>query len=592
MGENLWAISIDPDESMREYVLLQLKVKPMRDLLFRSRIFTYLAAATPGLKELVTIGKIWELALERPQVARTAAATTWSIVDAPATGHGVGFLQTPRTFAELARVGPIRQQAETLDAFIRDPERTGVAVVALPEEMPVNETVALERDLAERGRARGRPHLLQRALPGALRRAPRSSGSRPRSASADDGARAACRAALTEYRRAGDQRLQLARLEENCEAPVSTLPYLFEPELGARADRGAGDGAWPSDGRHRRAARGQADLRLRRLGRGRQDDHRGGDRRRDGRPGQARRGADDRPGEAARRLARAARARQHRAPGRPGAVRRRRGRDRGRRALGDDARREADLRRGRPRARARRPRPASGSSPTASTSSSPRRSPARRSTWRWRSSTRSTPRAATTCSSSTRRRRATRSTSSTRRTGSLQFIEGRALQVFMKPTGFGMRVFGRGRLDDVLGPAPDHRGRPARGPGRVLPGVQRHGRRLSRARPAGQRAARRPETSFLVVCAPQGEPITEAVYFHRKLEQARDAVRRRDRQQGPLRGRARASAPSAERARPSCSATRTSPTGSAPTSRTSGARRRATGATSSGSRAELGDAAP
>src|SRR5919202_6996315 len=62
MAENLWAISIDPDESMREYVLLQLKVRAMRDLLFRSRLFTYLAAATPGLKELVTIGKIWEVA--------------------------------------------------------------------------------------------------------------------------------------------------------------------------------------------------------------------------------------------------------------------------------------------------------------------------------------------------------------------------------------------------------------------------------------------------------------------------------------------------------------------------------------------------
>jgi len=45
LRENLWTISIDPDESMREYVLLQLKVKPMRDLLFRSRIFNYLAVS-------------------------------------------------------------------------------------------------------------------------------------------------------------------------------------------------------------------------------------------------------------------------------------------------------------------------------------------------------------------------------------------------------------------------------------------------------------------------------------------------------------------------------------------------------------------
>ena len=62
ISNDLWSISIDPEDSMREYVLLQLKVKAMRDLLFRSKMFTYLAAATPGLNELVTIGKIWELA--------------------------------------------------------------------------------------------------------------------------------------------------------------------------------------------------------------------------------------------------------------------------------------------------------------------------------------------------------------------------------------------------------------------------------------------------------------------------------------------------------------------------------------------------
>ena len=148
LEENLWAISIDPDESMREYVLLQLKVRAMRDMLFRSRIFNYLAAATPGLKELVTIGKIWELA-QLDRKVKSGRKYDTVIVDAPATGHGVGFLQTPRTFANIARVGPIHSQAQTLDRFITDHDNTGVAIVALPEEMPVNETAALEHDLVE-----------------------------------------------------------------------------------------------------------------------------------------------------------------------------------------------------------------------------------------------------------------------------------------------------------------------------------------------------------------------------------------------------------------------------------------------------------
>src|SRR5204863_7257290 len=148
LAENLWAISIDPDEAMREYILLQLKVRAMRDLLFRSRIFTYLAAATPGLRELVTAGKVWEVAQPDRKVKK-GRKYDLVIVDAPATGHGVAFLQTPRTFANVARVGPIQAQAEARETFLVNHRKTGVAIVALPEEMPVNETAALERTLTE-----------------------------------------------------------------------------------------------------------------------------------------------------------------------------------------------------------------------------------------------------------------------------------------------------------------------------------------------------------------------------------------------------------------------------------------------------------
>ena len=146
VADNLWAISIDPDQSLREYLLLQLKVRAMRDMLVRSRIFNYLAAATPGLKELVTIGKIWELAQPDRRVKK-AEEYDLVIVDAPATGHGIGFLQTPRTFAGIARVGPIHSQAQELDRFITDHDTTGVAIVSLPEEMPVNESASLEESL-------------------------------------------------------------------------------------------------------------------------------------------------------------------------------------------------------------------------------------------------------------------------------------------------------------------------------------------------------------------------------------------------------------------------------------------------------------
>jgi anion-transporting ArsA/GET3 family ATPase len=228
--DNLWAISIDPDESMREYVLLQLKVRAMRDLLFRSRIFTYLAAATPGLKELVTIGKIWELA-QLDRRVKKGRKYDLVIVDAPATGHGIGFLQTPRTFAGIARVGPVHSQAEELNRFITDQGSTGVAIVALPEEMPVNETAVLESELRDEvGVAVDRVYM-NALYPERFSReeAERIEEAGERAGSAVS---AALGAALSEHRRARSQRAQLSRLRRRVGVPVKTLPFVFEPELG------------------------------------------------------------------------------------------------------------------------------------------------------------------------------------------------------------------------------------------------------------------------------------------------------------------------------------------------------------------------
>jgi len=237
MAENLWAISIDPDEAMREYILLQLKVRAMRDLLFRSRIFNYLAAATPGLRELVTIGKIWEVALPDRKVKK-GRKYDLVIVDAPATGHGVAFLQTPRTFANVARVGPIKAQAEALESFLVNRRKTGVAIVALPEEMPVNETASLEHTLTEEvGVA------VDRVYMNALypERFSKEEAERLEAVSQNGNGngtlRAACRAALSETRRAATQREQLARLAELVSAPVRILPFVFKPELGVEEIR-------------------------------------------------------------------------------------------------------------------------------------------------------------------------------------------------------------------------------------------------------------------------------------------------------------------------------------------------------------------
>lgn len=230
MSGGLWAISIDPDQAIREYMELQLPVRAMGQLLHRSRLFSYLAAATPGLTEMVTMGKIWELALDRRKAHDAPRAYDLVIVDAPATGHAVGLLRTPRNFAELARVGPLANQASRIEATIADQSETGVVIVAAPEEMAVNESAALEAALT-----RDDDFAVDRIYANAIY-PQRFSASEieelERAAAVPGPGAAALDSALGESRRAAVQRAELERLGELTNAPVTELPFIFAPVLG------------------------------------------------------------------------------------------------------------------------------------------------------------------------------------------------------------------------------------------------------------------------------------------------------------------------------------------------------------------------
>ncbi|HSC03734.1 MAG TPA: ArsA family ATPase [Solirubrobacteraceae bacterium] len=145
LAPGLFTISIDPQQAMEEY--LRVKAGAIGQALGSSRLFQAFAMATPGMRELLSIGKVWELA-QLNRRTRGGAPYDLVIVDAPATGHGVGLLRTPRTFADIARVGPIAHQGRTIADTIADSEFTGVIAVATPEEMPVNETMTLAEELA------------------------------------------------------------------------------------------------------------------------------------------------------------------------------------------------------------------------------------------------------------------------------------------------------------------------------------------------------------------------------------------------------------------------------------------------------------
>ncbi|HEX8581777.1 MAG TPA: ArsA family ATPase [Acidimicrobiales bacterium] len=139
---NLFAMSMDTEASLKEYLRLQLKVPLLARIGPLARSFDFVANAAPGVKEILTVGKFcWEVLRDTYDLI---------VVDASATGHIVSQLSAPQAIQELVQVGLVREQTGWLIDVLSDPERTGAVIVAAPEEMPVNETLELAGQLAER----------------------------------------------------------------------------------------------------------------------------------------------------------------------------------------------------------------------------------------------------------------------------------------------------------------------------------------------------------------------------------------------------------------------------------------------------------
>jgi anion-transporting ArsA/GET3 family ATPase len=222
LADGLWAITIDPQAALEEWLAKQVG-GPALKVLGHSQAFQYFVAAAPGAKELITIAKVWELA----QTNRwTADNRTYDlvVVDAPASGHGIAMLTTPRTFGEIARVGPIRRQAYKVSDMLMDPARTGYVGVALPEEMPVTETLELEARLRKEI-GLGLDMIVMNAM--WPERFSSADVTKLRAASREG----AVAAALDVHERVKAQRAHVRRLEAATDAPVTPLPFVFESDL-------------------------------------------------------------------------------------------------------------------------------------------------------------------------------------------------------------------------------------------------------------------------------------------------------------------------------------------------------------------------
>jgi anion-transporting ArsA/GET3 family ATPase len=138
LGPNLSVLSLDGRAALEEYLGLVIPVKRVLTTIFSSRVYQYFVAAAPGLKELMTVGKIWYEATREEQ-----GRPAWDaiVVDAPATGHGLQYLSMPQVAHDTFGAGLVQREAGRVATLLRDPAITAVHLVTLAEDMPVTETL-------------------------------------------------------------------------------------------------------------------------------------------------------------------------------------------------------------------------------------------------------------------------------------------------------------------------------------------------------------------------------------------------------------------------------------------------------------------
>lgn len=143
----LSVMTLTTEESLREYLRLHVRLPLLARIGPLARSFDFVANAAPGVREILTVGKVtWEVREDHYDLV---------VVDASASGHVVSQLGAPEAIEDLVQVGVVREQTGWMQDILHDPARTGVVIVATPEEMPVTETI----ELAERLRTETRVDL-------------------------------------------------------------------------------------------------------------------------------------------------------------------------------------------------------------------------------------------------------------------------------------------------------------------------------------------------------------------------------------------------------------------------------------------------
>lgn len=140
---------LDDERALGEFLTRALRFSFLARRLQDSRTFAAVAAAAPGLRDLVRLTTITRL-------AATTRPRTVVVVDAPATGHSVPLLTSPSTVLEFARLGPVERDARDAKAVVADARIFTPVLVTTPEELAITEMLSLRQQLLDAGTAPAR----------------------------------------------------------------------------------------------------------------------------------------------------------------------------------------------------------------------------------------------------------------------------------------------------------------------------------------------------------------------------------------------------------------------------------------------------
>lgn len=226
LADGVWARTLNPEEALIDY-FEDHNMGRLSRRLARSNVIDYIATAIPGLKDIIVLGRIKQIA--------NAAEYDTVVVDSPAAGHAVIFLTGAKGIIDAVRVGPIRSQALEVLALLEDHARCRVHLVTLPEETPVNETAETLARIRERLDVAFGPLVVNSWVEPSVEPPPPEDEVRRLfgGAGVDDAAAPALVAAARF--RAARRRLQeeqVARLSELVNLPQFRIPFCFSADFG------------------------------------------------------------------------------------------------------------------------------------------------------------------------------------------------------------------------------------------------------------------------------------------------------------------------------------------------------------------------